>query len=82
MEWIGEGRLAWEALRDRRAAWLGEDVLVEGVVQTNMFTGIVETLGEVAEVKPTPSGFRLRVGDDAVDGGEARGLRGRQRRLS
>ena len=26
-----------------------------------MFTGIVETLGEVAEVKPTPSGFRLRV---------------------
>ena len=26
-----------------------------------MFTGIVETLGEVAEVKPTPAGFRLRV---------------------
>jgi diaminohydroxyphosphoribosylaminopyrimidine deaminase/5-amino-6-(5-phosphoribosylamino)uracil reductase len=28
--WIGEGRLAWEGLRDRRALWLGEDVLVEG----------------------------------------------------
>lgn len=26
-----------------------------------MFTGIVEMLGEVAEVKPTPAGFRLRV---------------------
>ena len=26
-----------------------------------MFTGIVETLGEVAEVKPTTAGFRLRV---------------------
>jgi riboflavin synthase len=26
-----------------------------------MFTGIVETLGEVAEVKPTPAGFRLRL---------------------
>ena len=26
-----------------------------------MFTGLIETLGEVAEVKPTPSGFRLRV---------------------
>jgi riboflavin synthase len=26
-----------------------------------MFTGIIETLGEVAEVKPTPSGFRLRL---------------------
>jgi riboflavin synthase len=26
-----------------------------------MFTGIVETLGEVAEVKPTPAGSRLRL---------------------
>ena len=26
-----------------------------------MFTGIIETVGEVAEVKPTPSGFRLRL---------------------
>jgi riboflavin synthase len=26
-----------------------------------MFTGIVEALAEVAEVKPTPAGFRLRV---------------------
>lgn len=26
-----------------------------------MFTGIVETLGEVAEIKPTPAGFRLRL---------------------
>jgi riboflavin synthase len=25
-----------------------------------MFTGLIETLGEVAEVKPTPAGFRLR----------------------
>jgi len=30
VEWIGEGRMAWEALQDRRAVWLGEDVLVEG----------------------------------------------------
>ena len=29
-----------------------------------MFTGIVEMLGEVAEVKPTPSGFRLRLATD------------------
>jgi riboflavin synthase len=26
-----------------------------------MFTGLVEALGEIAEVKPTPGGFRLRV---------------------
>jgi riboflavin synthase len=26
-----------------------------------MFTGLIEALGEVAEVKPTPAGFRLRV---------------------
>ena len=26
-----------------------------------MFTGLIEALGEVAEVKPTPSGFRLRL---------------------
>jgi diaminohydroxyphosphoribosylaminopyrimidine deaminase/5-amino-6-(5-phosphoribosylamino)uracil reductase len=32
MPWIAEGRLAWEGLRDRRALWLGEDVLVEGWV--------------------------------------------------
>jgi diaminohydroxyphosphoribosylaminopyrimidine deaminase / 5-amino-6-(5-phosphoribosylamino)uracil reductase len=32
VEWIGEGRMAWEALQDRRAVWLGEDVLVEGRV--------------------------------------------------
>jgi diaminohydroxyphosphoribosylaminopyrimidine deaminase/5-amino-6-(5-phosphoribosylamino)uracil reductase len=30
--WIGGRRLAWEALRGRRALWLGEDVLVEGWV--------------------------------------------------
>jgi diaminohydroxyphosphoribosylaminopyrimidine deaminase/5-amino-6-(5-phosphoribosylamino)uracil reductase len=30
--WIGEGRIAWEALGDRRATWLGDDLLVEGVV--------------------------------------------------
>jgi diaminohydroxyphosphoribosylaminopyrimidine deaminase / 5-amino-6-(5-phosphoribosylamino)uracil reductase len=32
VEWIGRGRLAWEGLRDRRALWLGADVLVEGWV--------------------------------------------------
>jgi riboflavin synthase len=26
-----------------------------------MFTGLIESLGEVAEVKPTPAGFRLRI---------------------
>jgi diaminohydroxyphosphoribosylaminopyrimidine deaminase/5-amino-6-(5-phosphoribosylamino)uracil reductase len=30
--WVGEGRLAWESLRGRRATWLGEDLLVEGLV--------------------------------------------------
>jgi diaminohydroxyphosphoribosylaminopyrimidine deaminase/5-amino-6-(5-phosphoribosylamino)uracil reductase len=30
--WIGGGRIAWEALRDRRAAWLGPDLFVEGSV--------------------------------------------------
>jgi diaminohydroxyphosphoribosylaminopyrimidine deaminase/5-amino-6-(5-phosphoribosylamino)uracil reductase len=32
VDWIGRGRLAWEGLRDRRARWLGDDVLVEGWV--------------------------------------------------
>lgn len=26
-----------------------------------MFTGLIEAIGEVAEIKPTPSGFRLRL---------------------
>ena len=26
-----------------------------------MFTGLIEAMGEVAEVKPTPAGFRLRL---------------------
>ena len=26
-----------------------------------MFTGLIETVGEIAEIKPTPAGFRLRV---------------------
>jgi diaminohydroxyphosphoribosylaminopyrimidine deaminase/5-amino-6-(5-phosphoribosylamino)uracil reductase len=30
--WLGERRLAWESLRNRRATWLGEDLLVEGTV--------------------------------------------------
>ena len=34
--WIGEGRIAWEMLRDRRATWLGDDLLVEGVVTTDV----------------------------------------------
>src|SRR3954462_1960901 len=29
-----------------------------------MFTGLIETVGEVAEVKPTPAGFRLRLATD------------------
>jgi riboflavin synthase len=29
-----------------------------------MFTGLIETVGEVAEVKPTPAGFRLRLTTD------------------
>ena len=29
-----------------------------------MFTGLIETIGEVAEVKPTPAGFRLRLSTD------------------
>jgi riboflavin synthase len=29
-----------------------------------MFTGIIETVGEVAEVKPTPAGLRLRLTTD------------------
>lgn len=32
VEWIGEGRLGWDALDDRRAQWLGVDILVEGHV--------------------------------------------------
>ena len=28
-----------------------------------MFTGLIEAVGEVVEVKPTPAGFRLRRGD-------------------
>ena len=34
--WIGEGRLSWESLADRRATWLGDDLLVEGVVKTDV----------------------------------------------
>src|SRR3954470_12732556 len=26
-----------------------------------MFTGLIETVGEIAEMKPTPAGFRLRL---------------------
>ena len=29
-----------------------------------MFTGLVETVGEVAEIKPTPAGLRLRLATD------------------
>jgi riboflavin biosynthesis pyrimidine reductase len=34
--WLGEGRLSWDALHDRRAVWLGDDVLVEGLVHTDV----------------------------------------------
>jgi diaminohydroxyphosphoribosylaminopyrimidine deaminase/5-amino-6-(5-phosphoribosylamino)uracil reductase len=33
VEWMGEGRMAWDELRDRRSVWLGDDVLIEGLVQ-------------------------------------------------
>ena len=33
-----------------------------------MFTGLVETVGEVAEIKPTPSGLRLRLATDLAGG--------------
>lgn len=36
VEWIGEGRIAWATLRERRATWLGEDLLVEGVVDRDV----------------------------------------------
>jgi riboflavin biosynthesis pyrimidine reductase len=35
VEWMGEGRMAWESLEDRRAVWLGDDVLVVGHVHRN-----------------------------------------------
>jgi len=34
--WIGDGRIAWESLRDRRATWFGDDLLVEGLVETHV----------------------------------------------
>jgi diaminohydroxyphosphoribosylaminopyrimidine deaminase / 5-amino-6-(5-phosphoribosylamino)uracil reductase len=34
--WIGEGRMAWDALQDRRAQWLGEDVLIEGLIRRHV----------------------------------------------
>jgi len=36
MAWLDDGRLAWETLKERRAAWLGEDVLVEGQLRTHV----------------------------------------------
>jgi riboflavin synthase len=33
-----------------------------------MFTGLVETVGEVAEIKPTPAGLRLRLATDLAAG--------------
>jgi diaminohydroxyphosphoribosylaminopyrimidine deaminase/5-amino-6-(5-phosphoribosylamino)uracil reductase len=34
--WIGARRLAWDALRERRAKWLGSDLLVEGAVEADV----------------------------------------------
>jgi diaminohydroxyphosphoribosylaminopyrimidine deaminase/5-amino-6-(5-phosphoribosylamino)uracil reductase len=31
--WLDEGRLAWDALSHRRGAWLGNDLLVEGLLR-------------------------------------------------
>ena len=36
VQWMGEGRIAWEGLQDRRGIWLGDDVLVEGLVQRDV----------------------------------------------
>jgi len=33
VNWIGERRLAWDGLKDRRSRWLGADILVEGRVE-------------------------------------------------
>ena len=33
VDWIGGGRIAWESLHDRHAAWLGADILVEGRIR-------------------------------------------------
>ena len=44
-----------------------------------MFTGIIETLGEIAEIKPTPSGVRLRLASDlahALTAGESLAVNG------
>ena len=35
VEWVGGGRIAWEQLRDRRAVWLGADILVEGRIDVH-----------------------------------------------
>lgn len=32
-----------------------------------MFTGLIEAVGEVGEIKPTPAGFRLRVSSSLAD---------------
>src|SRR3972149_2986063 len=32
-----------------------------------MFTGLIEAVGEVGEVKPTPAGFRLRITSTLAD---------------
>lgn len=35
LDWVGGGRLAWESLGERSAAWLGNDVMVQGYVHGN-----------------------------------------------
>jgi diaminohydroxyphosphoribosylaminopyrimidine deaminase/5-amino-6-(5-phosphoribosylamino)uracil reductase len=35
-EWIGGGRVAWEGLRARRAVWLGDDMLIEGLIERHV----------------------------------------------
>ena len=45
-----------------------------------MFTGLIEGIGEVAEVKPTPAGFRLRLHTDlapALAPGESLAVKGK-----
>ena len=62
LEWLG-GAVAAATRRVTTRA-LGADMLIEA-----MFTGLIEAVGEVVEVTPTPAGFRLRL-DDARSAAE------------
>ena len=48
--WLGSSRIEVDDLTDVRTLRLGSDVMIEG-----MFTGLIEAVGEVTEVKPRPA---------------------------